>query len=134
MLQGTVGFSIDTAGDVAGTYGDANSVFHGFVRIAPAPTTTALSSSPNPSTYGEAVAFTAVVTSSAGTPPNGEIVSFLKGTTVLGTGSLTGGSATFTTSTLKVGTNSIKAVYAGDANFSSSTSKADKQVVNKAGQ
>jgi hypothetical protein len=54
----------------------------------------------------------------------------MKGTTVLGTG----GSASFTTSTLKVGTTSVKAVYAGDSNFESSTSKAVKQVVEKAGE
>ena len=56
----------------------------------------------------------------------------MKGTTVLGTGALTSGSASFTTSTLKVGTNAIKAVYAGDPNFAGSTSKAVSQVVSKA--
>jgi hypothetical protein len=56
----------------------------------------------------------------------------MKSTTVLGTGSLSGGSASFTTSTLKVGTNSITAVYGGDSNFTGSTSKAVKQVVSKA--
>src|SRR4030088_2324361 len=59
------------------------------------PTTTTLSSSPNPSAYGQAVTFTAVVPSSAGSPPDGETVSFMKGTTLLGTGTLSGGSASF---------------------------------------
>jgi len=45
-------------------------------------TTTTLTSSPNPSTYGEPVTFTAVVTPA---PPDGETVSFMKGKTVLGT-------------------------------------------------
>jgi hypothetical protein len=133
-LQGTVGFSINTAGMIAGTYGDANTVFHGFILVPPAPTTTTLKSAPNPSTFGQDVTFTAVVSSTAGTPPNGETVSFLKGKTVLGTGTLNAGSATFMTSTLPVGTNSITAVYGGDSNFAASTSKPDKQVVNKAGQ
>jgi len=93
-------------------------------------TTTTLSSSLNPSTYGQAVTFTAVVTSGLGAPPNGETVTFKKGTTVLGTGTLSGGSASFTTSTLPVGTNYIKAVYGGDSNFAGSTSKAVAQVVN----
>jgi hypothetical protein len=92
-------------------------------------TTTTLSSSPNPSTYGQAVVFTAKVSSSSGAPPNGETVSFMKGTTVLGTKALSGGSVSFTTSTLKVGTNAITAVYAGDPNFAGSKSKAVKQVV-----
>jgi hypothetical protein len=96
-------------------------------------TTTALTSSPNPSIYGQAVNFTATVISSVGTPPpDGETVSFMKGTTVLGTGTLSGGSASFTTSTLPVGTNAIKAVYGGDSNLPGNTSKAVSQVVNKA--
>jgi hypothetical protein len=96
-----------------------------------AATTTTLKSSPNPSIYGQPVTFTAKVTSSIGAPPNGETVSFKKGTTVLGTGTLSGGSATFTTSALKVGTNSITAVYGGDSNFAGSKSNVVAQVVEK---
>ena len=132
MLQGTAGFSINTAGTIAGTYGDTKSVFHGFVLTSPAATTTTLISSLNPSTYEQAVTFTAGVSSKSGVPPDGEIVTFMKGTTVLGTGKLSGGSAVFETSSLKAGTNAIKAVYAGDANFATSTSKAVSQVVDKA--
>ena len=95
-------------------------------------TTTTLTPSPNPSSYGQAVTFTAAVNSSAGAPPDGETVTFKKGTTVLGTGSLSGGSASFTTSALPVGTTAIKAVYGGDSNFTGSTSKAVSQVVSKA--
>jgi|CZKH01.1.fsa_nt_gi uncharacterized repeat protein (TIGR03803 family) len=93
------------------------------------PTTTTLTSSLNPSTFGEAVTFTAVVSSNAGAPPNGETVSFQKGTMVLGTGTLSGGSASFTTSTLPVGTTSVKAVYGADAYFKGSTSNVVHQVV-----
>ncbi len=95
-------------------------------------TTTILTSTTNPSTYGQAVVFTAKVTSKAGAPPDGQTVSFKKGTTVLGTGALSGGSATFTTSTLAGGTDTITAVYAGDNSLVGSTSKAVKQVVSKA--
>ena len=56
----------------------------------------------------------------------------MKGKTLLGTGTLTAGTATFTTSSLKVGTTAIKAIYAGDSNFAASTSKPIKQVVDKA--
>jgi hypothetical protein len=96
-----------------------------------AATTTTLSSSPNPSTYGESVTFTAVVASSIGAPPDGETVSFMKGKTVLGTGELVGGSTTFPTSTIKVGTTSVTSVYGGDSNFAGSTSKPVRQVVEK---
>jgi len=102
-------------------------------------TTTTLTSSPNPSTYGQAVTFTAVVTSKEGAPPDGETVYFMKGKTVLGTGKLSGGSASLKTSTLKVGTTTFKAVYLSDASFpnngfAGSNSKAVKQVVEKAGE
>jgi len=92
-------------------------------------TTTTLTSSPNRSTYGQAVTFTALVTSSAGTPPDGETVTFEHGKTVLGTGVLSGGSASFTTSTLEVGTTTVTAVYGGDALFLGSKSNTVRQVV-----
>jgi hypothetical protein len=95
-------------------------------------TTTTLVSSLNPSTDGQAVTFTATVTSKSGAPPNGETVIFRKGSKVLGTGTLSGGSASFTTSTLPVGTDVITVVYGGDSEFLGSTSKAVKQVVDKA--
>jgi hypothetical protein len=118
---------------------DGNSKYSGSTsapvdQIVLASTTTTLTSAPNPSTYGEAVTFTAVVTSSIGPPPNGETVSFMKGKTVLGTGKVSSGSATFTISTLKVGTTSVTAVYDGDSNFEGSKSNTVKQVVKKAGE
>jgi len=85
----------------------------------PALTSTLLLSSPNPSTYGESVTFTAMVSSKSGTPPDGETVYFMKGKTVLGTGTLSGGTATLTTSALKVGTTKVKAVYLSDDAFPS---------------
>ncbi len=97
-----------------------------------ATTTTALSSTPNPSTYGQAVMFTAEVTSSLGAPPDGEPVSFMDGTKVLGTGILSGGSAIFTPSTLKAVTTAIRAVYGGDTNFGGSKSPVVYQVVGTA--
>ena len=94
-------------------------------------TTTTLSSLPNPSTYGEAVTFTAVVSSAGGQPPNGETVTFMQGTTVVARRALSKGSARFTTSSLKVGADYVTAAYSGDSNFIGSASKAVKQVVNK---
>jgi hypothetical protein len=95
-------------------------------------TTTALSSSLNPCTYGQAVTLTAVVTSALGAPPDGEAVAFMRGTILVGTGTLSGGSVSLTTSALPASTAYIRAVYAGDSNFSSSTSKAVSQKVSKA--
>jgi hypothetical protein len=95
----------------------------------PASTTTVLSSSENPSALGDLVTFTAVIGSVLGAPPDGETVMFMKGSTVLGTGALRGGSATFKISTLQVGIYAITAVYVGDSNFLTSKSKVVKQKV-----
>jgi hypothetical protein len=68
------------------------------------------------------------VSPGSGTPTGN--VNFDDGSTVLGTVALNNGTASFTTSSLAVGTHSIKAVYAGDTNFKASTSVVLKQVVN----
>ena len=87
-----------------------------------------LASAPNPSGYGQLVTFTATVPSGAtGT------VQFKEGATLLGTGTISGTTAAFTTSTLAVGTHSVTAAYSGDANFNTATSAADSQVVNSTG-
>ncbi|HEY2786847.1 MAG TPA: Ig-like domain repeat protein, partial [Fimbriiglobus sp.] len=95
-----------------------------------ASTTTSLTGSPNPSTYGTSVTFTATVTSGSGTPTG--TVTFLDGATTLGTGTLSSGTATFNTSTLTVGTHSVTARYEGAGGFSTSTSSAFSQTVNGA--
>jgi subtilisin-like proprotein convertase family protein/plastocyanin len=96
-----------------------------------ASTSTARSSSLNPSQFAQSVTFTATVTSSGGTPAG--TVTFKDGLATLGTTSLNGaGVATFSTSSLAVGSHSITAVYNGNANFSTSTSPALTQTVNQA--
>ncbi|MFZ3342758.1 MAG: choice-of-anchor tandem repeat GloVer-containing protein [Terriglobales bacterium] len=93
--------------------------------------TTSLTSSPNPSTSGEAVTFTAVI-SGAVMPADGDTVSFMKGKTLLGTGTVSGGSASFTISTLK-GATTVTADFGGDLMLSGSSGTV-KQVVKKVKQ
>ncbi len=90
-------------------------------------TATALSSSLNPSKHGQAVTFTATV-SSPGPTPTGK-VKFMDGTTSLGSVALSGGIATVTKSKLAVGTHPITAQYLGDAANAKSTSPVLNQVV-----
>jgi autotransporter-associated beta strand protein len=101
-------------------------------------TQTTLTSSANPSTFGQAVTFTATVSPAVAQrllTPTGTIT-FMDGTATLGTAMLgSAGSATFTTSTatpLSAGTHSITAVYSGDANFTASTSAPLTQTVSAA--
>ncbi len=93
-------------------------------------TSTLLASSLNPSTCGQAVTLMATV-SSAGPTPTGT-VTFNKGSKSLGSASLSGGVAQFTTSGLSVGTSKITATYGGDAAHTGSKSPILKQVVDKA--
>jgi hypothetical protein len=95
-------------------------------------TGTRLTSSPNPSMDGQAVTFTATVTSADGVPPNGETITLMAGKTALGTGTLSGGSTSLTTSALKVGITRVSAVYGGDSVFAGSTSMPVMQTVEKA--
>jgi probable HAF family extracellular repeat protein len=87
-------------------------------------------SSQNPSHAGQSVTFTAIVTSVAGTPPDGEIIKFADGAKNLGSAPLVGGVTSLTISTLSVGIHSIKANYTGDNNYFASKSAVLKQVVN----
>ncbi|MGB8010684.1 MAG: Ig-like domain repeat protein [Terriglobales bacterium] len=92
---------------------------------------TALKSSENPSVSGQAVTFTATVSSIAGPPPDGELIAFKLGATVIGEGALSNGVASFTTSSLAVGKHNISATYPGDANYAAAKSAVVAQVVNK---
>ena len=94
----------------------------------------AVTSTPNPSDFGQQVTFTATVSPGTTTTvaPTGT-VTFLDNGASIGTGTLSGNpaTATFQTSSLAVGTHPITVSYAGDANFSGSTSTVvDSQVVN----
>jgi hypothetical protein len=78
-----------------------------------------LTSSQNPSAVNQAVTFTAVVSSSGGTP--GGTVTFKQGSTVLGTPTLDGnGQATVSTTFTSAGSYAITASYGGNANFKGS--------------
>ena len=87
----------------------------------------ALTSSANPSTFGQTLAFTATVSPSTATGT----VQFLDGATALGTVTITGGTAALSLSVLSVGAHSLTAVCSGDANYLPSTSAPVTQTVNK---
>jgi hypothetical protein len=97
--------------------------------VAKASTTTSLTSSQNPSAYGQSVTFTATVTPQFIGTPTGA-VAFYNGATKLGTVTLNNGVAAYTTSRLAVGTATITAQYLGFGSFSTSTSAPLSQIVN----
>ena len=73
----------------------------------------------------------ATVTSGAPSAPTGTVV-FKNGSTVLGLGTLVGGTAQLTTAKLPPGTNSLTATYNADTLNAKSTSSVVSQVVNQA--
>jgi hypothetical protein len=76
------------------------------------PTNVTVTSSVNPSTPGQAVTFTATVTAANGTFATDGTVTFREGATVLaGPTAVVGGQASFTTSTLALGSHTITAAY-----------------------
>ena len=77
---------------------------------------------------GQSVTFTATVS------PNvaGGIVTFLDGTTTLGTATLSAGLASYTSTAFAVGSHSITARYEGNVVYAAATSAAKGVTVNKA--
>jgi hypothetical protein len=93
-------------------YNAANS-FALFQTITKAPAAIVLTSSINPSVYGDVLTLTATLTRRAtGT------VTFMDGKTAIGSNTVSStGSATISTSALTAGLHSITAIYSGDENF-----------------
>jgi Bacterial Ig-like domain (group 3) len=93
--------------------------------------TTTVTATPNPSQFDQAVILKATAKSDTTGTPTGT-VTFKAGTTTLGTQNLVAGVANLSVSTLAVGTHPITAVYAGNADFNTSSSAAVNLVVDKA--
>jgi probable HAF family extracellular repeat protein len=89
-----------------------------------------LTSSANPSQVGQAITFTASLTSVQGPPPDGEKIMFKDNTRTIGAVVLHNGTASLTYSKLTVGTHPITATYVGDINYAVSKSGIVSQVVN----
>src|SRR5205085_65507 len=115
------------------SYTTSADALHGVI-VGRADTTTSVGSSPNPSTFGQAVTFTATVVAAppgAGTPTG--TVSFFVDGGLLQTLPL-GGESTAATSiaTLAGGTHTVTATYAGNASFNPGTSAPVTQTVSPA--
>jgi hypothetical protein len=94
-------------------------------------TTTTITSSLNPSNFGEKVTFTAVVSASSGVPAG--TVAFYSGVNLLGKVALASGTASFSTVSLVPGSHAISASYEGSASFAASESTGLNQTVNQIG-
>ncbi|MGA8437028.1 MAG: FG-GAP-like repeat-containing protein [Candidatus Sulfotelmatobacter sp.] len=99
--------------------------------VQKAASSTALTSSAASSSLNQSVTFTATVSPSTSGQPTGT-VTFLDGTTPLGSPALSAGVATLAISTLAIGTHTITGSYSGDGNFSGSNSNIVSLVVTAA--
>ena len=118
----TVGIhSILATYNAGGAYASSSSALSQVINGIP--TTTTVSATPTTAYAGAPISLSSVV-SSGGSPITTGNVTFMDGSTALGSGVALGstGSATFTVSSLTVGTHTITAVYAGDATHGSSSS------------
>ncbi|MHB8545246.1 MAG: Ig-like domain repeat protein [Nitrosotalea sp.] len=96
------------------------------VTVTQITTTTTLASSQNPSTFGQSVTITAAVSPNTAT---GTVTFTVDGTPQTPV-TVSSGQATFSSSSLSVGSHSITAAYSGDTNDAGSTSSTLTQVVN----
>jgi large repetitive protein len=111
-----------------------------FIQDVQGGSTVIVTSSPNPSNYGIAVIFSISIPETQSVNAQGSVTIY-DGGIQIGTALLTGGAApqvggtgqaTFTASTLAVGTHSITVTFPGDTSYASGTSAVLTQVVNQA--
>jgi subtilase family serine protease len=130
LSGGTVGFLVNPGYDEATGLGSINIGNLLSAWASPlVPSLTAIMSSGTPVPAATNVTFTATLTpfSGTGATPTGN-VTFMDGTTTLGTGPITSGTAMFSTTTLPVGLHSISAVYQGDATYAGSQASLSQTV------
>ena len=97
------------------------------INPAPNQTTTSLSVFPNPAGSGQRVTLNVIVIPISATGS----VTFKDNGIAIGTAPLSSGSATFTISTLAVGSHFLTATYSGDSSNNQSTSPPITEVVNR---
>ncbi len=133
QAAGTWGGLLSGAGNINTTYFTPAAPGDFITVTAGGPTITfgVVTSSANPALPGTNVTFSMTinaVTRSSGTPTG--TVNFRIDGNVIGTGTLSGGVATFTTSTLTHGSHTVVGEYAGDLNLTGTTnSMAPDQVI-----
>jgi hypothetical protein len=94
------------------------------ITVTKTTSTTTVVSSKNPSTVGQSVTFTATVGPAGPPVPTGTVAFTSNGTSITGCSAVTVTSsrtAACTTTTLKEGTDTIKATYSGNSDFTSSS-------------
>ncbi|WP_158790534.1 Ig-like domain-containing protein [Granulicella sp. L60] len=128
LPQGSYQITAQYAGNSSFTASASPAVTETVSALPPGVTTTALQLPASSVPQGQPVTFTATVTASSGKPSG--TVSFMNGTTLLGSAPLnSAGVATYTTSSLAPGTYLLTAQYAGTSAFDPSISSVNSWTV-----
>ena len=117
-----------------GSFNGSNGSLSGGQTVNKASTTTGVTSSLNPSAFGQTVTFTATVTPGSGSGPTGTVQFVIDGANFGSPVTLSGGTAQTSTASLTVSgsPHTISASYSGDGSFNgSSGSLSGGQTVNK---
>src|SRR5437867_186675 len=134
LSVGTHSVSAVYSGDAA--FNGSNGSLPGGQTVNKANSRVLLSTSANPSVFGQQVTFTAVIRPIApgsGSPQAGTVQFRVDGADLGPPVAVSGGQATKWTTTLAVGSHTVSAVFSGDASFNGSTGAvAGGQSVNKA--
>lgn len=139
LISGVATFNVSTLSlgshSITGTY--SGDLVHSGVTSAPlvqqinaSSSTVSLTSSPNPSSFGQNVILTAHVGSSAAVPTG--TVTFLDSSTQLGSMPLKTGVAVLSVGTLTAGVHQLSASYSGDASHTKAVSSPLTQTVKQA--
>ncbi len=110
QAAGTYGAAGSGAMNTSSNFTGTGTLTVGGAAFAATTTTLAVTSGSNPAAVGASLTFTATV---AGSAPGGN-VNFYDGVTLIGTQALSGTTASFTTTSLALGTHPITARYVGD--------------------
>jgi len=120
LTAGSHSITASYVGDT--TYSESVSPAVNVTVSALAPTATKLTASATTAVSGSSLTFTASISETAGSATPTGMVTFYDGSTSLGSGTLASGAASFSTTSLSVGTHTITATYAGDSSNATSTS------------
>ena len=115
----------------SGDANDASATSPSLVQVVKQPATIVLSASPSPAVVTASVTLTATATAATGIPTGS--ITFYNGTTAIGSANLSaGGTASFSTANLPVGTQVLTAQYSGDTTNAAGTSNTVNEVVQQA--
>jgi len=118
LPAGNYAIGANISGTSAGNY--IANIHPGTLAVTPAATVTTLTTSGSPATVGATVVFTATVTTTSGVASGS--VNFSDGSALLGTGNLnSNGIATFSTTSLTLGSHSITGAFQANTNFTASS-------------